>query len=178
MASIAFIVDGDLEKKFLGRICKGTPVRRVGNGHTCPTHVIARQALAEIRIFNNKYNDIVIIVDLEKRNISAEDFERELSTLINNQNPTNACVHVFSKDKCVEDWILADSTSVEKYIGSKVDTSQLSGKGGLKKLPVYPLDTPRTNRVQNGFRRLLTTLPVATCPESGYQDAWNRNPYA
>lgn len=134
MTNTAFIVDGDLEKKFLHNVCKGAPVKKVGNGDNCPSHVIAKQAALHIRLMKDKYHNIVVLVDLEKRAVSAASFRDDLSQKIRDLTETSTPIHVFVKDRCVEDWILADHQAVHAYVGGNPDLSNASGKGGLKSI--------------------------------------------
>lgn len=134
MSEVAFIVDGDLEKRFLANVCKGSPVRKVGNGDTCPAHIIAKQAASHIRLMNSRYRYVVILVDLEKRDITCAQFEDELTELIRNEVGKGVDFHVFVKDRCVEDWIIADQETIYSYVGDVFDFPNARGKGGLKKI--------------------------------------------
>lgn len=134
MTSVAFLVDGDLEKRFLSENCKGYPIRRIGNGDRFPARVIAKQITTHIRLLSNRIQKFVVLLDLEKRRLSASAFASDIRAEIRCAGVATDDIVIVIKDRMVEDWILADAQSVSEYVGGPVDTTNMEGKGDLSKL--------------------------------------------
>lgn len=129
--SVAFIVDGDLEKNLLQNVCKGAAIRKIGNGDGFPTHVIIKQIMTLVRALNNRYEHVAILYDREDRTTSAENFATEIRDALIAAGIGEQAFSVHIKDREVEDWILADPECLEAFLGSRVDVSGLRGKAGL-----------------------------------------------
>jgi hypothetical protein len=132
--SVAFIVDGDLEKTALRKICKGAPVRHLGNGKEFPIHVIVKQVMTHVRILGNRYRHIVILYDLEKREYKYDAFAELLRSAISEAGIGEQSFSVHIKDRMVEDWILADREGLEGFLGFPLGDDIYRGKSGIKAL--------------------------------------------
>lgn len=86
MPQPAFIVEGDCEQRVVQRICPGTPVRILGrNGRDVTVDAMARQVDALSRRFINRNYPIVVIVDREQRNETAEQLSAQLIEKLESQ---------------------------------------------------------------------------------------------
>lgn len=132
--SLALLVDGDLEKRWLENVCKGAAVRKIGNGDAYPTHIIVKQTMSLVRILNNRYQHIAILLDREDRTTSASDFADEITKGLEAAGIGGQSFSVHIKDREAEDWILADPDTLSEHVGTAVDVSKLSGKAGLARL--------------------------------------------
>lgn len=108
MNSPAFIIEGDLEKDFLEKVCSGKTVRKIGaNGDSVALQEIARRVASHIRLVCKRCSPIVVIFDREGRAQSAEEIEREILRLIKLEG-IDVDVIVSVADRQIENWILAD----------------------------------------------------------------------
>lgn len=116
MPDPAFIVDGVMEQQIVSQICRGKPVQRLNcNGLDVPLSVIVKKIEFHIRIFNNKYHPIVILIDREKRKATCERIIEEIEGLLEKRGYAGQFV-IGVVDRCIENWILADWNSVrEKF---------------------------------------------------------------
>lgn len=134
MTNVAFIVDGDLEKKFLFEACKGATIRKIGNGDDFPVHVIAKHVMSHVRLLSNRIRHFIILLDLEDRNLTPKQFSESIRAALIAAGMGNQNFSIVIKEREVEDWILADSQSISEYVGNTVCTLGLKGKGGLSQI--------------------------------------------
>jgi len=131
----AFIVEGDMEQKILGRICRGHPIRKIGcNGDNVSIERMCDFIAAQIRTLNNKNYPIIIIFDREKR---AEDCESICKTAIQTLHKLGLADHdirIFVADREFEDWYLMDRSSICTHFQFEDKLGPLNGKGGIEKL--------------------------------------------
>ena len=63
MPEPAFLVDGVMEQRIIGHICRGKVVQRLNcNGTDTPLEVIVNRIEFHIRILNNRYSPIIILI--------------------------------------------------------------------------------------------------------------------
>ena len=156
MTSIAYLVDGDLEKRFIENCCKGSPIRKIGNGDQFPTRVIAKQAITQINLLSNRYANFVLLMDLEERKVSPSDFAADIRHELKCAGLGDQRVSIFIKEKEIEDWILADPEAISDYVGFPVTVSEARGKGGLARiLKQYGI---KYNEVTTGFELLKSVV--------------------
>ena len=107
--SFAFLVDGVTEQRFIQLICTNAAVKRINlNGASVQIGALAERIASLIRLWNGKYRTIIVIVDLEKREQSADAFAKDLLAAITAQGA--ACgVIVGVADRMLENWMLGDS---------------------------------------------------------------------
>jgi hypothetical protein len=138
MPEPAFLVDGVMEQRILSQICPNKPVRRLNcNGTDVPLEIIVKKVEFHIRLLNNRYFPIVILLDREKRSKTCNEIVAELSKLLNDRGFAGQFV-VGVVDRCIENWILADWGSVIEQFGfppaKKKVLEGTQGKTELKRL--------------------------------------------
>lgn len=109
MSNPAFIVDGYTELKILQNICPGRPVKRTDcNGKDVKIKAIAKKIALHIRVLNNKYYPIVILVDKEERDISFEEMAEQIRNELVIEGITDQDLRIGVADRMIENWIIAD----------------------------------------------------------------------
>jgi len=79
MSNPAFFVDGQTEQRSLHNICPGNPIRIIGcNGDNVSIDAIAKRLTTLIKVLNNKYYPIVILIDREGRTDKCEKIAIDL----------------------------------------------------------------------------------------------------
>ena len=142
MPEPAFLVDGVMEQRIIGHICPGKTVQRLNcNGIDTPLEVIVNRIEFHIRLLNNRHSPIVVVIDRERRTKTCEQISGEISDLLSGRGYTGQFV-VGVVDRCIENWILADWSSVANRFkqygirtapkGANFEGKQ--GKSELKKL--------------------------------------------
>jgi hypothetical protein len=142
MPEPAFLVDGVMEQRIIGQICRGKTVQRLNcNGTNTPLEVIVNRIEFHIRILNNRYSPIIVLIDREKRRRTCEEIAVEMSRLLSGRGYGGQLV-LGVVDRCIENWILADWSSVVEHFkeyrivtrseGALFEGTQ--GKTELKKL--------------------------------------------
>src|SRR5690554_816402 len=83
MINPAFIVDGFTEKLIIEKICPGKTIKRADiNGKNVTLDAIAKKIASLIRLLNNRYHPIIILIDKEERNESISDIINSLHSKI------------------------------------------------------------------------------------------------
>ena len=122
----AFLVDGDLEQKFIQLICPGKKVLKIGcNGKTVKSEAIAKRIKTLIRTMQDN-TPVIVCIDLESRKMSAVEFENELIAELKAIEVNMATLVITVIDQMIENWILAD----EEATGLSRKASQADGFGG------------------------------------------------
>jgi hypothetical protein len=139
MTEFGFIVEGQLEKGFVQKVCKNRPVRVLGiNGDNVNLDQIVRRAETLINLMVNKCDAILIIFDREAREKGhgeiARYVELELKNLTGEEN-----IFVGVPDRDIESWIFADIDVPKNRLDSSLENQELGGdghksKGKMKKL--------------------------------------------
>lgn len=137
MPKCAFIVDGFLEVGVLSRLCGGSPARRLNlNANSVTVDSMAKRAASIIRLLNNKYYPIHIIIDRENRDESCAALELAFSQAIAAYGVQLNQMTITFCDRMIENWILADRGSLERRFGSlpAYQSEGSHGKGVLRSL--------------------------------------------
>lgn len=104
----AFLVEGDLEQKFIQNACPGAPVRKINcNGDSVCIESIAKRVGSLARLLHKRFSPIVVIFDRENREISARDLKRKFIEALKTEC-IDSKVIVGIPDRDIENWILAD----------------------------------------------------------------------
>jgi hypothetical protein len=115
--NIAFIVDGFTEKLIIEKLCPKKPIRRTDlNGRNVTIKAIVEKIASIIRLLNNKYYPIVIIVDKEERDIGFQEMCEEIETGLSSAGIDPQQIIVGVADRMLENWILADWDNLSKAI--------------------------------------------------------------
>lgn len=134
MSNPAFIVDGYTEKLIIGKICPGKPIRRTDlNGNSVTIKAIANKISSLIRLLNNKYYPIIIVIDREDRQEDCEKIIENLKIELNNKGHINEDIRISVADKMLENWIIADWKLISESVEKPEITDSLSGSSIIKK---------------------------------------------
>jgi hypothetical protein len=134
MSTPAFIVDGFTEKLIIGKICPGKPIRRTDlNGKHVTVKAIANKISSLIRLLNNKYYPIIIVIDREDREKNCEEIIEELRLELTEKGHENDDIRINVADKMLENWIIADWTVITESEDKPETTDGLRGSSVIKK---------------------------------------------
>jgi hypothetical protein len=134
MSKPAFIVDGFTEKLILGKICPGKPVRRTDlNGKHVTIKAIANKISSLIRLLNNKYYPIIIVIDREDREGNCTEIIKELREELTEKGHENDDIRINVADKMLENWIIADWSVITETENKPETTDGLRGSSVIKK---------------------------------------------
>lgn len=134
MSNPAFIVDGYTEKLIIGKICPGKPIRRTDlNGNSVTIKAIANKISSLIRLLNNKYYPIIILIDKEDRQEDCESIIENLKNELKNKGHVNEDIRISVADKMLENWIIADWNLISESVAKPEKTDSLNGSTIIKK---------------------------------------------
>ncbi|MFS4468148.1 DUF4276 family protein [Maribacter sp. 2210JD10-5] len=190
MSRPAFFVDGQTEQRALQQLCSGNPIRLIGcNGKTVSMSAVAKRLATHIKLLNNRNFPIVVIIDREAREESAEEVKKELLNElgilgIEDEILIGVC------DRMIENWILADRDNFKKYINRKSNLPKVTyegtkGKSEVKKIfPEYHETTDgvtllatsnpeEMNRNSTSFNSFVKT--IAELPCTWLENLWENN---
>jgi hypothetical protein len=137
MPKPAFIVDGQMEKKILQRLCPDTPIRVLNcNGEDVALDAIADRVVTLINIFNNKFHPIIILIDRENRPATTTRIIKDLSNKIQDRGCSDSVI-IGVPDRMTENWILADWNNYCDKVGipptpRPINFEGTNGKGKIK----------------------------------------------
>jgi hypothetical protein len=165
MANPAFLVEGHLEKKAVQRICPDRVVRLLQcNGDNVALQAIAKRVTTHCRLFGGKYHPLVVVIDREEREQSAEDISAELLSLVKKEGVTDEII-IGVADRCIENWIIADTETVVARCpgikpgwGNKIDG--FDGKSALRRAySIYHETTVGVDLLSNCRPRKMKASP-------------------
>lgn len=159
MYNPAFLVDGFTEKLILARICPGSVVNRIDcNGNSVSIGVMTKRIASLIRLMNNRYYPIIILIDREERDLTIYQIQEQIRIELENLGIKDD-IRIGICDRMIENWMLADWDSFINIC--KNETIQrpeviegVKGKGLIKK--VYPTYQETTD----GVNLFLQSSPV------------------
>ena len=138
MINPAYLVEGDLEQKFIQNVCPGYPVRKINcNGDDVSLEAIGKRVGTLGRLLHKRHSPLVVVFDRERRAEPAQSIEVRLGEILK-QEDIQVPVLIGVADRHIENWILADyemfaqsarlskKLLVESFEGKK-------GKSALKK---------------------------------------------
>lgn len=127
-----YLVEGDLEQKFIQNVCPGCPVRKINcNGKTTSIQAIAKRVGTLGRLLHKTCSPLIIVLDRENREQSSEQMEKELGAAIE-QEKIDVPVVLGIPDRNIESWILADNEMLFQVAGivTKTVPPFCEGKNG------------------------------------------------
>jgi hypothetical protein len=140
MSKPAYLVEGDLEQRFIQSVCPtGAPIRKIGcNGDKVRLTALAKHIGTQARLLQKKYEPVVLVFDREKREATCEEIEQELRKLRILES-ISAKVIIGIPDREIENWILADFQMFADSSGCDTKHSDdcyqgTSGKSKIKQL--------------------------------------------
>lgn len=176
MPNPAFIVDGHTEQSFIGKICPGKPVQRTNlNGNGVTIEAIAKKVASLIRLFGNRHYPIIILVDRENRNESANELCGLLQNALENEGITDQDLRIGFADKMIENWILADYKLIDDIENKPKSTDGLSGASVIKKIKgsynkvidgvelLGKIDKPTVYNASPSFKNFVDSLNGVEC---------------
>ena len=108
MIKPAFLVEGDLEQKFIQSVCPGSPVQKINcNGDRVEISAIAKRVGTLGRLLQKRFRPLIVVFDREKRNLSCDEIELELRECLKSED-LNVETLIGIPDREIENWILAD----------------------------------------------------------------------
>jgi len=133
MNNPAFLVDGNLEQKFIQRSCPGKTVNRINcNGEDVEVSAIVSRIATQCRLLGNKYYPIVVIIDRESRDISTEELCTQILAGLRGEGITDKLI-VAASNRMIENWILADPEVVRQHPNfQKAPPAKCEGLNGKK----------------------------------------------
>jgi hypothetical protein len=132
--SLAFLVDGQMEKRIIQKLCPSTKVLTLNsNGRDVTPEAISKRIGSLYRLLGNRYYPVVVIIDREGRSLTATQLKRQvLSHLAKLGIPDNQMI-IAVPDKMIENWILADLACIG-VVAKQKSFEGKGGKGVLKKI--------------------------------------------
>jgi hypothetical protein len=131
----AFIVEGQMEQRLLGRICPGNPIRRIGcNGDHVEIERVCDFIETHIRLLGNRHHPIFVIFDREKREAGAEAIMDDVQRILEHRGFGDQDIRVFVADREAEDWLLKDTESICGLYDIPLPEVAPRGKAGLARL--------------------------------------------
>jgi hypothetical protein len=148
MNNPAFLVEGDLEQKFVQNVCPKSPVRRINcNGKTVVISEIAKRVGTLGRLLHKRHSPLVVIFDREKRSESCEEIERIFRTSLE-QEDIDVPVLVGIPDRDIENWILADFETFVNVTNIEKPTAEIRFEGKKGKSEIRKLLPPKKTYVE------------------------------
>jgi hypothetical protein len=178
-----YLVEGDLEQKFIQQICPGHPVQKINcNGNQTSIEAIAKRVGTLGRLLHKRCSPLVVVFDREGREESAEDIGRQFEHSLA-QEKIDVPVIIGIPDRNIESWILADyptflvsaglpqSSPVLSFEGrngkSSIKNALGTGKSYVETIHgVAWLKAARPSTMQTNspsFRRLFAALAALDC---------------
>ena len=118
MIKPAFLVEGDLEQKFVQNTCPGCPVQKINcNGDDVSVASIAKRVGTLGRLLHKKHSPLVVVFDREKRTDSPDEIESLFRKELQAED-IQVPVIVGIPDRDIENWILADLEVFQQAIGA------------------------------------------------------------
>ena len=132
MNNPAYLVEGDLEQKFIQNTCPGCPVKKINcNGIWTSIEAIAKRVGTLGRLLHKRHSPLVVVFDREGREESAEHLEKTFREVLA-QEKIDVPIVVGIPDRNVEAWILADYEMFlqSARLGASSPVSTFEGRNG------------------------------------------------
>jgi hypothetical protein len=129
MIKPAYLVEGDLEQKFVQNVCPGCPVQKINcNGETTSLEAISKRVGTLGRLLHKRHSPLIVVFDREGREESAENLEKAFRKVLV-QEQIDVPVIVGIPDRNIEAWILADYEMFLQSSGSAASSLITSCEG-------------------------------------------------
>jgi hypothetical protein len=159
MINPAFLVDGFTEKLLIEKICSGKKINRIGcNGNAVTMSAMAKRIASLIRLMNNRYYPIVILIDRETRVETCDEIQAALEKELQEAG-IKEDIRVGICDRMIENWILADWESF--IYNAKVERvpKKPNGIEGAKGKSLIKSFLPAYQETTNGVQLLYQANP-------------------
>jgi Domain of unknown function (DUF4276) len=133
-----------MEQLIVQSLCTGAPVRLINcNGHGVTLEAIARRVGTLGRLLQRKYRPLVVVFDRERRTEESSDIKTSFLQLLH-QEGIKSDVIVAIPDTMIENWLLADLSTLSSCVGITVGSEIINFEGSngekeLKRLLPKPL---------------------------------------
>lgn len=165
MSKPAFFVDGQTEQRSINKICPGHPIRLIGcNGKKVALSAIAKRLKTQIKLLNNRYYPIIILIDREDRKESIQEIKEELKKELIKIGVKDECL-ISVCDRMIENWILADKKNIIKHTGKKIYFKK-SNYEGLKGKSIIKRYYSGYHETTDGVTLLSKSNPKTLCENS------------
>lgn len=160
MSKPAFLIDGFTEKLILENICPNTKINRINcNGNSVSICAMAKRICTLIRLLNNKYYPIFVIIDREDREESVSQIIADLESEFKKVG-IKEDVRIGVCDRMIENWTLADWDSFKRSTG--IDENMIrpilfEGTQGKTKVKKY---YPNYQETTDGVEFFLKANPA------------------
>ena len=146
MFNPAFIVEGQMEQRIIGKLCPGQPIRRLGcNGDGVAIARVCDFIETQVRTLGNRNHPIIVLFDREERDQTVAEIRTEIVATLVGKGLGDHDIRVFVADRETEDWYLLDTESICDYYGLKKPIVKLFGKAGLARLLKPAVDYHETS---------------------------------
>lgn len=163
-----FIVEGELEKKFLSRQCNDKLVIRKiqSNGNKVSVDCIAKMVKSILRLIRNP-GDIFVVIDREGRDETSEELEQLIHGKILAAVP-GIVLSVHVADRMIENWILADGKALSsENLEIEGVLSGFEGCGGKARIKAaFKKNNSSYSETVDGVRLLERCIPAVIAQNS------------
>jgi hypothetical protein len=132
MTRPAYLVEGDLEQKFIQNTCPGCKVQKINcNGDDVSLEAIAKRVGSLGRLVHERHSPLVVIFDRERREETSEQIEAKFREILAHEQ-LQVPVIVGIPDRDTENWILSDYETFASSAKLKADAEEAcyEGKNG------------------------------------------------
>jgi Domain of unknown function (DUF4276) len=136
VVSPAYLVEGDLEQRFIQSVCSNQPVQKIGlNGKSVSIPAIAKRIGTQARLLQRHHNPLVVVFDREARVETCAQIEAMLRDLLRSED-VNADILIGIADREIENWLLADWETFRRCSSCTVENppNPVDGAHGKKQL--------------------------------------------
>jgi hypothetical protein len=135
---IAFIVDGQMEKRIVQRLCKDATVKVTSlNGRSVQINRMIEVIASFLKLMKDRCFPVVILVDREGRDISSAEIERHIRDGLKKLGYDERNLIVSSPDRMIENWIIAGNPrcdqSTDLFSPAIQDCDGRNGKTEVKR---------------------------------------------
>lgn len=153
----AFLVDGNLEQRFIQNVCPNKKVRILNcNGEQVSISAIAKRIATQYRLLIKKCSPIIVVIDRESRDETPHQICSELYRYLSEENISDNLI-IGVADRMIENWILADKKNISKFANIAEDSipniEGKHGKGFIKNI------IPDYNETTTGVELLKKSNP-------------------
>lgn len=162
MSNPGFLVEGDLEQKFIQNICPKSPVRKINcNGDDVSIEAIARRVGTLGRLLQKRWRPLIVVFDREQRYASGTEIETQFREALDRED-LKVPIIVGIPDRDTETWILADPERFALSAGIQISAISQAYEGKKGKTEIKKLLHGRRGYVEtiDGVSWLKQARPV------------------
>jgi hypothetical protein len=154
----AFLVDGYTEKLVLEKLCPNKKINRINcNGNSVSIESLAKRICSLIRLMNNNFYPIIILVDREERELTSAEMQIAIKEEIEKSGINND-IRIGVCDRMIENWILSDWENFIKRC-NQIDIEKPDNTDGIKGKAFIKRLYPNYQETTDGVNLLLQSDP-------------------